>query len=430
MSDPIFAFMKTQMNPSAQAQKELMDKLTQAAPIKRKLAWKRYVAVAACAALALCVASVYHMIEGAPTPKLHSYVTVEGGNSGIVKGTLTEEGGTVTGNGTDKGDRDQAMTPGELTEAMEKVGFSTADIDVYQAMGYEMTWAKWWKFVDEQRNTEGEEPFNLAGLEEFSRKELSINTRLVDELPGGAYCSAGESMDEQTQPGADAYQLLMDHFGGTLPDWYGGAYVTSRGTLMVLLVNDKDSGDKTLELEVMEAAGGRTAPVGFAGAKYSRNDLERLNSEILALLDGKGIHASWGIYDEQNRVVLDTSEVLPDELLAELARLDPDGDAILVRVIAGNTTMVTDESVKGPAPIKPGGDMRAEPNGGSVGEEKGNEMQTYSALPALTEDGDKELEAVEPRGDDLPEANEDPTYHRDEQSVHYDLLPLPRGGAE
>ena len=57
-------------------------------------------------------------------------------------------------------------------------------------------------------------------------------------------------------------------------------------------------------------------------------------------------------------------------------------------------------------------------------------MQTYSALPALTEDGDKELEAVEPRGDDLPEANEDPTYHRDEQSVHYDLLPLPSGGAE
>ena len=54
MSDPIFASMKTQMNPSAQAQKELMDKLTQAAPIKRKLAWKRYVAVAACAALALC----------------------------------------------------------------------------------------------------------------------------------------------------------------------------------------------------------------------------------------------------------------------------------------------------------------------------------------------------------------------------------------
>ena len=57
-------------------------------------------------------------------------------------------------------------------------------------------------------------------------------------------------------------------------------------------------------------------------------------------------------------------------------------------------------------------------------------MQTYSALPALTEDGDKELEAVEPRGDDLPEANEDPTCHRDEQSVHYDLLPLPSGGVE
>lgn len=426
MSDPIFTSMKKQMNPSVQAQTELMDKLTQTIGGKG-ISWKRYAAVAACAALALCIYPAYNALK--PVTKLHSYVTVKGG--GAPEKTIN----TVTGTGEDTGDHDVVMGAGVLREALENKGFAPSQIDDYLAGGHHMTWALWYRYdggadLDALMAYTAE---NQDWIDEviaaYGTGEDAPNT---GDLPGGAYVPGGDDSEigVPTQPGADAYQLLMEHFGGTLPDWYGGAYVTSRGTLTVLLVNNKDSGDKSLELEVLEAVGGRAAPVGFAGAKYSRNELMRLNGEILALLDGKGIQASWGIYDDQNRIVLDTSEVLPDELLAELARLDPEGDAILVRVIAGNTTMVTDESVKGPAPIKPGGDMRAEPNGGSVGEEKGNEMQTYSALPALTEDGDKELEAVEPRGDDLPEANEDPTYHRDEQSVHYDLLPLPSGGAE
>ena len=191
MSDPIFAAMKDQMNPSAQAQMELMQNLTQTAGEKR-IPWKRYAAVAACAALALCISPVYHMMEGEPAPKLHDYVTVEGSDPSIMKNTWTEEGDTVTGNGTDTGDRDQAMTPSELTEAMEEVGFSTTDIDAYQATGYEMTWAKWWKFVDEQRNTEGEEPFNLNSLMEFSQKELFVDTGLMEEMPGGAYVPGGD----------------------------------------------------------------------------------------------------------------------------------------------------------------------------------------------------------------------------------------------
>lgn len=429
MSDPIFAAMKDQMNPSAQAQMELMQNLTQTAGEKR-IPWKRYAAVAACAALALCISPVYHMMEGEPAPKLHDYVTVEGSDPSIMKNTWTEEGDTVTGNGTDTGDRDQAMTPSGLTEAMEEVGFSTTDIDAYQATGYEMTWAKWWKFVDEQRNTEGEEPFNLNSLMEFSQKELFVNTGLMEEMPGGAYVPGGDDsvIGVPAQPGADAYQLLVDHFGGTLPDWYGGAYVTSRGTLMVLLVNEKDPGDKSLELEVLDAVGGRTAPVGFAGAKYSRNDLNRLNGELLALLEGKGITASWGIYDDQNRIILDTNEVLPDELLAELARLDPEGDAILVRVVT-ESAVVTDELVKGPAPVERGGDMSAEPNGGSVGEEEGNEIPVHSTSSVPAEDGDKDLEAVEPWVDDLPEGQEEPG-EKTERSAHYDLLPQPGNNEE
>lgn len=398
MNDPVFASMRSQMKPSQKARGELADKLAQAAP-GRPVFWRRCAAVAACAALALCIYPVYNALK--PVPALHGYVTVEEGGSPEM--TIS----TVTGTGEDegrKGDRDQAMTPGELTEAMKEVGFSQSDIDAYQAMGYQMTWAKWWKFVNEQRNTEGEEPFNLFSLTEFSRKELSVNTGLVEELPGGAYVPGGDDpvLGVPAQPGADAYQLLMDHFGDALPDWYGGAYVTSRDTLMVLLVSDKDPGDKTLELEVLEAVGGRTAPVGFEGAKYSRNELDRLNGEILALLDGKGIQASWGIYDDQNRIVLDTDEVLPDELLAALARLDPEGDAILVRVVTGSTT-VTDQLVKEPATIEPGGVQDAPPYGGTVGEDP---VEHFATEPGTVAPGDEDLKAMEPQTDEGPEAGE------------------------
>ncbi len=79
--------------------------------------------------------------------------------------------------------------------------------------------------------------------------------------------------DAAVQLGAEAYQLLMDHFGDSRPDWYGGAYLDDSGALMVLLVEDRNPGDKSLELEVMKAVG--DLPVCFASAKYSRNELER-----------------------------------------------------------------------------------------------------------------------------------------------------------
>lgn len=416
MNDPVFASMRSQMTPSQKARVELADKLAQAVP-GRQVFWRRCAAVAACAALALCIYPVYNALK--PVPALHGYVTVEGGGS--PEKTIS----TVTGNTEDeggKGDRDQAMTPGELTEAMEEVGFSQSDIDTYQAMGYQMTWAKWWKFVNEQRNTEGEEPFNLFSLTEFSRKELSVNTGLLEDLPGGAYVPGGDDPmpGVPAQPGANAYQLLMDHFGDALPDWYGGAYVTSRGTLMVLLVSDKDPGDKTLELEVLEAVGDRTVPVGFAGAKYSRNELDRLNGEILALLDGKGIQASWGIYDDQNRIVLDTNVVLPDELLAKLAELDPDGDAILVRVVTGSTA-VTDQLVKGPAPIEPGGIQEAPPYSGTVGEDP---AEHFATEPGAVAPDDEDLKAMEPQLDEGPEPGEKSGTESGQAVSH--TLPTPK----
>ncbi|MDE6107830.1 MAG: hypothetical protein K2F83_04045 [Oscillospiraceae bacterium] len=373
MSNSIFTSMKEQMTPSVEARAALTVKMARTAPASKTNHWGRYAAVAACAALLIVAYPVYQSFTSQES-KLHDYTVVQGSGVETVK-TMAE---TVTGTEDEGGDRDQAMTPGELVEAMEEVGFSTGDIDTYQALGYQMTWAKWWKYVGQQRDSEGEEPFILDTLEAFSREELSVNT---GDLPSEPV------IDVPVQPGADAYQLLMDYFDGAKPDWYGGAYVDKNGALMVLLVTDKDPGDKSLELEVLDAVG-KDAHVGFTGAKYSRDDLERMNQEIGKLLDGKGAYASWGIYDDQNRIILDLSETPTDELLAGLTRLDPDGDAILVRVVEGGTT-VTDEMVKGPAPVD------------TIGEEdSGIDVVHHMPGGALASDeGEEDLLAIEPYDD-------------------------------
>lgn len=162
------------------------------------------------------------------------------------------------------------------------------------------------------------------------------------DLPGGAYIG-----DAPAQPAADTYQLLMAHFGDILPDWYGGAYVDG-GTLMVLLVEGKDPADKSLELEVLEAVG--HVPVAFTDVKYSLIELREINGKLLDLLGSSGTQASWGIYEDQNRIVLDVPEPLSDELLAAIAKIDPEDDAILIRVVEGTALA---DLVKGPPAVEP-----------------------------------------------------------------------------
>ena len=55
--------------------------------------------------------------------------------------------------------------------AMLDVGYTQDEVNGYQAIGYQMTWAKWWKFVHQQENSEGDDPFNLDDLKLFSQKE-------------------------------------------------------------------------------------------------------------------------------------------------------------------------------------------------------------------------------------------------------------------
>ena len=389
MNDPIFASMREQMRPSEAAQAALRVRLEGIPQKKGGYPLKKYLAAAACAALVLCAYPAYRALTPKP-PVLHSFTTVDGSDPAAMKSRLQE---TIDlGGRKGSGDRDRAMLPEEVVEAMEEAGFSTADIDAYQALGYEMTWANWWKYIHST------EVHDLESLKTFSAQELSVNTGVLDD----------PVEDLPAQPGADGYQLLMDHFGDTLPDWYGGAYLDDRGALMVLLVDGRDPGDKSLELEVMDAVG--NIPVGFTSARYSRSELSRMNSELLRVLDGSGIFSSFGIYDDQNRIILDVWEPLPDDVLAAIAEIDPDDDAILIRVVEERTA-ITDEWVKGPVligePAQPGG--VTQPHSGSAHREEGEEPALSSTVP-----DNEDLIAVEPQIEDLPES----------KAAHYDLLPL------
>lgn len=150
----------------------------------------------------------------------------------------------------------------------------------------------------------------------------------IEILPGGAYVG-----DAPVQAGAEDYQKLMDHFNGTLPDWYGGAYIDDDNNLMVQLVEDKDPADKSLELQVLDWTGSDS--VMFSSCKYSLNQLKELMDRLNALPDEdmkfRDVMAGWGIDEEANRIELTLTQVY-EPLLSVLAELDPDDDAIYVQV--------------------------------------------------------------------------------------------------
>ena len=325
MNKELFNSMQKQMTPSPEAQTALSEKL--ARPIKKRpVPWIKYGAIAACAALVLGAFPLYQTMRPAGN-LLHSYVTVDN-----LTGYVQENATTATG-GSEGAVRDMGMTPEDLTAAMLDAGYTHEEIDAYQSIGYQMTWDNWWKFVHQQENSEGDDPFNLEDLKLFSQKELYVSTGALPapntgDLPGGAYVG-----DVPVQMGAEDYQKLMDRFNGQYPDWYGGAYLDQSGRLVVQLVSSKDPGDKTLELQVLDWTGSDT--VMFSSCKYSLAQLSELMDQLNALPDEDpncgGVMAGWGIDEEANCIEL-TLTAVNDHILSVLARLDPDDDAIYVQV--------------------------------------------------------------------------------------------------
>lgn len=283
MNQELFDSMRKQMTPSPQVRAALSEKLAQA-PKKRPAPWKKYAALAACAALVIGAFPLYQAImnpdsvngveilwthrAGAP---LHSYVTAEG-----LTGYSAEDAAV-----NDKGSGGEDCSTGVIYR------------DTY--------------------------------VDDILDRTQAPNT---GDLPGGAYVG-----DAPVQEGAEDYQKLMDHFNGIYPDWYGGAYLDSSGWLVVQLVEDKDPADKSLELQVLDWTGSDN--VMFSSCKYSLAHLNELMDRLNALPDEDpkcgDVMASWARDEMNNRVIVTLTEA-NDHILSVLAELDPDDDAIYVQV--------------------------------------------------------------------------------------------------
>lgn len=206
----------------------------------------------------------------------------------------------------------------------------------------------------------------------------------TDDLPGGAYVgnestpSGGEYWVED--PGGDLsgaptdkaaatqYDRLLQGMGvrgdgePVYPDWFAGAWFDD-GKLTVGIVD----GFRTPELE-MEIKGWIQTDITFQGAKYSYTYLDALMEKTVARIEGTGLTCGVGVDVTANRLGVDlyNEEATPEfkKVLAALAELDPAGDAIQVRVFAGQNTLtdgVADDLV--PTPV-PGG--ITEPTPGAV----------------------------------------------------------------
>lgn len=300
MNQELFDSMRTQMTPSPAVRAALSEKLAKPAK-KRPVPWIKYGALAACAALVIGGLSVYNYCQDPANWK----IIVRSFHPDVI-----------------------INTPGPLHSY----------VTVEDAAGYATENA-----AVNDTGTGGTE-VNTGDLP--SRDDAPSGA-----LPGGAYIG-----DVPVQKGAEDYQKLMDHFNGTYPDWYGGAYLNESGWLVVQLVEDKDPADKSLELQVLDWTGSDS--VMFSSCKYSLAGLKRLMDQLNAFPEAypecARVMAGWGIDEEHNRIELTLTEA-DKSVLSLLGGIDPDDDAIYVRV--GQRASVDSASTENPAVhhVVPGG---------------------------------------------------------------------------
>ncbi|MCI9444596.1 MAG: hypothetical protein HFF69_07730 [Oscillospiraceae bacterium] len=396
MNKELFRSMQEQMRPSGEARNALAERLASAK--RRTIPWSRYAAVAACGALLAAAIPAAGMVRDnmkwrvigdsfttdtiREVTQPHSYEVMDG-TACWPEDDITTESSADTG----AGDQDQDMTPGELTDNMLEAGFSQEDVDGYLASGWQMTWAKWWKFYH-LAEISGE--WNLEALLDFSRTErLTVNTGEAPELPGGAPAGVCPDQGEAVM----AYQNLMarfeaDYGPGVYPEWYGGAYIDGQ-TLIVNIVTYLDpgnEGDKTLYFQIQEWAG--SDRVGFGGSDVSLNQLKELQDKVMAAMEELGLAAGCGIDEEAGRVVLTLPEVT-EEALWKLAWLDPADTAI--QVITARMT-VTDTPAEEPGQIAPSVSNIIQPGGVSD-----DPSMPVSNTDGMIVDGDGVI-AYEPQG--------------------------------
>lgn len=176
----------------------------------------------------------------------------------------------------------------------------------------------------------------------------SDNQNEDDLTMDNAPCEPG---DIPVQPSAEWYDALLRTYRlEENPEWYGGAWLAGDDLLAVAIVDGFRTPE--LETEIKEAAGAG-AVLQFSTVKYSMEFLNGLMEPAVRALDGSGLCAGVGVDMMANCLGVDLygdSETVPDSVLAALAHLDPDGDAIRVQLFVGTLSAYDETAMKNPAP--------------------------------------------------------------------------------
>lgn len=290
MNKDLFDSMQTQMNPSPEVRKALAEKL--ALPAKRRIPVRKYVAVAACAALVIGGLSVYRLYQDqarwmlitqnfhrdALVGRRHSYVMVDGldlSRDDSYAELSIEAGAEDTNSG---GIIDQNSEAPSATESSPISGGGAQD-DLFS----------------------------------ISQDEA---VRLYDILCGHLRSRYG----------------LQENFSPNWPDWYGGGYLNNNrpdrvARLTIVLVKDYDT--PALRQEIYDFLG--SDHVDFQSGKYALSYLLVLQKKIMDYPIIREVFASSWTDEENNCLNLALTDVT-DEILMALAELDPDDDAIYVQI--------------------------------------------------------------------------------------------------
>lgn len=329
--------------------------------------WKAWAACAACAAL---VAAVYPISQAfrTDTPQqntmtpLHDYIVVEGG-------ALAACGGDAGKRFADGIDSDLEAAAAEDDYVSAPAGESGSGVGgaYYEASGQDV-------------------PAQGKAIAQYDRLMQSLGVGTAEQQLLLEASAAGEPAE--------------------YPEWFAGAWIDNscrpEAQLAVAVVN----GFRTPELEaqIVEWTGGET--VMFQDAKYSMSHLDRLMQPVGAILDGLAVSCGFGVSVMENCLTVDiySDKGIPDHILASLARLDPDGDAIRVQIFAGTLSTYDETAMKGPAP-----DAVSTPV--SEGE---REFPAEEPMPAQTENGQPaQYDTLPGKAEDLPQAKYDVIYGDD-----------------
>ena len=276
-------------------------------------------ALAACAALALAVWPVYRAFN----PPLHDY-TLESANaftaySGLFDSVKAPAGGA-------SGD----SAPDAPAAAPKAAGGTEEAADMDPGVG-----------------SGSSEDVNTAGRAPVHGNEGGYST----QDSGGLLYSA-PTQDAPVQENAAAqYDRFWENVAAAeypeYPEWCGGVWLGDERLTVAIA-----DGFRTPELEarIVEGCGGE---VTFQDVKYSFAHLDGLMRQASQVLDADGWDASCsiGVDVMENCLGVDvySSEDIPKQILAALAALDPDGDAIRVRVFAGSLAVTDGQEGAEPA---------------------------------------------------------------------------------